>query len=62
MDDHADYGLPEILEQHGLEGPAFDLSAIADGLAAWRGAARELDRLLEDQAVEYATTFEPEWR
>ena len=62
MDDHADSGVSELLRQHGLEGPAFDVAAIAEGLAALRVDRRQLDRLLENRAVEYATTFEPDWR
>lgn len=62
MDDRPDSAVSKLLEQHGLEGPAFDVAAIAEGLAASRRDGRELDRLLEDRDVEYATIFEPEWR
>ena len=62
MDDLTHSRVAELLRQSGLDGPAFDVAAVAEGLAAARADRRELERLLENRAVEYATTFEPEWR
>ena len=62
MDETPDPLVSEILRQNGLEGPAFDVAAIADGLAGWREAARELDRLLDGRAAADVTAFDPEWR
>ena len=62
MDDRPDAGVSEILRQLGLEGPAFDVTAVAEGLAAARTDGRQLERFLETRDVEYATTFDPEWR
>ena len=52
----------EALEQNGLEGPAFDVAALADGLAALREEGKELDRLLEGRVVGDVTAFDPGWR
>ncbi|MDE0170949.1 MAG: hypothetical protein OXS29_15820 [bacterium] len=62
MDDLTCSRVAELLRQSGLDGPAFDVAAVADGLAAARVDGRELERLLDNRDVEYATTFEPEWR
>ena len=62
MDDRPYAPVSELLRRHGLEGPAFDVAAAADGLAAARADGRQLERLLEDRDLEYATTFDPEWR
>lgn len=62
MDDRPDSRVSELLRQHGLEGPAFDVAAVAEGLAAAGADGRQLERLLESRDVEYATTFDPEWR
>jgi uncharacterized membrane protein len=62
MDDLTHSRVAEMLSQSGLDGPAFDVAAIAEGLAAAREDRMELERLLQSRTVEYATTFEPEWR
>ena len=62
MDDRPDSRVSELLRQHGLEGPAFDVAAVAEGLSAIRAERRQLERLIENRDVEYATTFDPEWR
>ena len=62
MDDLTNSAVAEVLKQNGLVGPAFDVAAVADGLAGWREAGRELDRLLEVSTVDDPTAFEPGWR
>ena len=62
MDDRPGSGISDVLSQHGLEGPAFDVAAVAEGMAALRAERRQLERLLEDRDVEYATMFDAEWR
>ena len=62
MDDRPESGISDVLKEHGLEGPAFDVAAVAEGLAALRAEGRQLERLLENRTVEYATTFDAEWR
>lgn len=62
MDEVSDPGVAEVLRQNGLEGPAFDVAAIAEALAGWREASRELDRLLDGRAAADVTAFDPEWR
>ena len=62
MAEQSNSGVAEILAQNGLNGPAFDPAEVADGLAGWREAGRELDRLLEDRTVSDVTLFDPEWR
>ena len=62
MDEPAYGAVPEILEQNGLVGAAFDVAAIADGLDAWRQAGGDLDRLLEGSTAMDPSFFDPEWR
>ena len=62
MDERSESGVSEVLRRHGLEGPAFDVAAVAEGLEAVRAEGRQLERMLESRDVEYATTFDPEWR
>ena len=54
--------LAERLKQNGLEGPAFDLAAIADGLAGWLDAGEDLSRLLDDHPIGDPTAFDPDWK
>ena len=62
MGDPAHPALAETLKRHGLDGPAFDVAAIAEELAGWQEAGTELDRLLENRPVGDPIAFEPGWR
>ena len=53
--------LSETLRRNGLEGPAFDVAALAEDLAGWWSTGQELERLLEDQAIGDPTAFHPDW-
>ncbi len=49
------------LEQCGLGGPAFDLSVLAESLAAWTGSHRRLRDLLEECPTGDPIAFRPQW-
>ena len=54
--------ISERLLRDGLTGPAFDIAAIAEDLAGWASAGKELDRLIENLPDEDPTSFDPDWR
>ncbi|WP_420613798.1 hypothetical protein [Candidatus Spongiisocius sp.] len=65
MADPTPEGVAETLSRHGLIGPAFDAAAIAETLAGWDEAGRELDPLLSEHEVDAPAanpvSFPPKW-
>ena len=65
MTDPTPEAVAEALSRQGLAGPAFDPAAIAETLAGWDDAGRDLDRLLTAHEMEAPagdpTSFSPKW-
>lgn len=65
MTDPTPEGVAEALSRQGLTGPAFDAAAIAETLAGWDDAGRDLDRLLSDHEMDAPAanpvSFSPKW-
>lgn len=65
MTDPTPEAVTETLSRHGLTGPAFDAAAIAQTLAGWDEAGRDMDPLLSEHETDAPaadpTFFSPKW-
>lgn len=65
MTDPTPGAVTEALSRQGLTGAEFDAATIAETLAGWDDAGRDLDRLLSDREMDAPAanpvSFSPKW-